>query len=236
MKTAWPIAMTLAVGLHIGAAALTACFGPRAKAVQPRLSIRFKSAERPPPVSDKVALSKPKKLAPGTSPLIGKRRPRRVPRKRRVPPPSRALLAPAQPAKPPYEAPVASPGPAPVQPGAQLSPSPKAAPVQVAKAEAPESQPPDLKLARRRLLSALAGHKRYPRRARRLKQQGVVLLQVVLTGAGTLAEPARVLKSSGYKMLDREALRMVAAAAPFDALPGGLDSAAFEVPLRFALK
>ncbi len=235
MKPAWPVAMGLALGLHLGAAVLAGGVLSRPAHYQSRLTIRFEAAKpaprqagpgapaAQPPVAEVQAQAQPV--------------PRPVPRPRPRPgrrPRTRATKRPLVPAAPPKVAvellnPSASPGS--TIPKAESPRRPEVA--AVVQAPAPL---PDLGPARGRLLAAVGRHKRYPRRARRLRQQGVIVLQVKLTAAGSLLEPAVVLKSSGHRMLDDEALRMIRVAAPFDRLPPGYRNARFEVPIRFSLK
>lgn len=84
---------------------------------------------------------------------------------------------------------------------------------------------------------ALLAERRYPAEARDLDLEGEVLVQIAVDRDGALARPPRVVRSSGHKCLDREALRMVVAAAPFASLPAACSNeiATFTVPIRFEL-
>lgn len=62
------------------------------------------------------------------------------------------------------------------------------------------------------LVDQLRALKRYPLPARRLGQEGVVLLRVRVAPDGGV-EAAEILRSSGHGLLDREALRLFQAAA-----------------------
>lgn len=62
------------------------------------------------------------------------------------------------------------------------------------------------------LLECLRAMKRYPPLARRLGQEGVVLIEARISPDGRL-EDASVKKGSGYPLLDRDALRLLEAAA-----------------------
>lgn len=87
-------------------------------------------------------------------------------------------------------------------------------------------------LVRRRIDS----HKRYPRRARQLGQEGEVVLALALHADGSLAAPPRLLRSSGTAALDQEALRMARAAAPFPPRPGTRGhELVVHVPVQFSL-
>ncbi len=99
----------------------------------------------------------------------------------------------------------------------------------------PEPGPPDLGPYRDGLYRALLHHRRYPRVAERMGYQGVATVRVKLGASGRLANDPVLVASSGYDVLDREALRMVRAAAPFGPLPPGAPGATFDVPVQFAL-
>ena len=77
----------------------------------------------------------------------------------------------------------------------------------------------------------------YPRIARRLGAQGVVTLRVFVLKDGSVGQAA-VLRSSGFRMLDDSALRMVRSAWRF--LPARRDGLAIEswveVPIKFVLE
>jgi len=62
------------------------------------------------------------------------------------------------------------------------------------------------------LLERLRAMKRYPMVARRLGQEGVVLIEARIGQDGRL-EAATVRRGSGYPMLDQDALRLLAEAA-----------------------
>jgi protein TonB len=78
--------------------------------------------------------------------------------------------------------------------------------------------------------------KRYPRLARDRGIEGAVLLEFVLASDGKLVD-IRVLHSSGFAILDREALQTIRRAAPFPKLPEGTlaGRVALKVPISFAL-
>jgi protein TonB len=65
------------------------------------------------------------------------------------------------------------------------------------------------------------GNRNYPVEARRRRMQGDLRVLVALRADGTVAE-LRVLQSSGNRVLDDAALRIVRLSAPFDPLPGEL--------------
>ena len=76
----------------------------------------------------------------------------------------------------------------------------------------------------------------YPEAARKLKQQGRVLLEVAVTAEGRVGA-ARVKQSSGYPLLDEAALKGVGHWRFRPASAGGLRIAtSVDVPIRFQLK
>lgn len=62
------------------------------------------------------------------------------------------------------------------------------------------------------------GNRNYPERARAEQIYGELRLMVALLPNGEISE-VRILKSSGHKLLDEAAIRIVQLAAPFDAFP-----------------
>ena len=62
------------------------------------------------------------------------------------------------------------------------------------------------------------GNINYPEEARRRGLSGDLVLDVVLTADGSLDEVS-IIRSSGYKLLDDAAMRIVALSAPFSAFP-----------------
>lgn len=81
-------------------------------------------------------------------------------------------------------------------------------------------------------------HKRYPRKARVLKQEGEVLVLIALDAEGRLMREPTVQRSSGVDALDEEAVRMVKAAVPFPKPEGEVSRVPILVPLtiRFRLE
>ena len=88
-----------------------------------------------------------------------------------------------------------------------------------------------------RLQSWLERHKDYPRQARRRRLQGTVLLFFVMSREGKVLHH-EIRRSSGYKMLDREAQAMIERAQPLPPLPVSVSGAQLELllPVRFALR
>jgi len=67
--------------------------------------------------------------------------------------------------------------------------------------------------------------------------QGEVLVDLKLNDRGAVLE-SRIERSSGYEILDKQALEMVSKAAPFPAPPDILKSSVFniQVPVSFKLE
>jgi protein TonB len=86
------------------------------------------------------------------------------------------------------------------------------------------------------LAQEIAKHKQYPMLARKTKQQGNVVLQVQITGLGKLID-AQVYQSSGYALLDNQAMDMVKKATPFSQPPSNLGNSDLTllVPVSFRL-
>lgn len=137
------------------------------------------------------------------------------------PPPPTAVIAVA----PTPEAP-----PSPVPPVPIVTPPPPPSPSQA-----------DIDDARGRYGNALWGaiekHKQYPRIAQMRGWQGEVVLELLLDGNGKL-KSKKVLASSGYEALDKQALDMVEKAAPFPTPPEALRGNNFtiKVPIPFKLE
>ncbi len=151
------------------------------------------------------------KPPPQRLPTVVREQPRPQPRPR---PPAPATTTPPQ-----VEAPPASKSAAPV-PGASAPASPDAVPNWQAS-----------------LLGRLEQFKRYPRSARLRRQQGVVYLRFTMDRRGKVLS-ARIDRSSGFDVLDKEALALVHRAQPLPppppAVPG--DPIRLVVPVQFALK
>ena len=88
-----------------------------------------------------------------------------------------------------------------------------------------------------RLQGWLERHKRYPRRARRRRQEGTALLRVVMSRDGTVISQ-RLERSSGHAALDREVKAMLKRAQPLPKMPPEMSGDRLElvVPVQFALR
>ncbi|WP_336367667.1 energy transducer TonB [Marinobacter sp. C2H3] len=88
-----------------------------------------------------------------------------------------------------------------------------------------------------RLTRHLSRFYQYPRRARRLGQEGTAVVQFSFTRDGTLIDH-RLSDSSGHDRLDQAALAMLAKAAPLPPVPDSMagDRFRFALPVRFRLR
>jgi protein TonB len=87
------------------------------------------------------------------------------------------------------------------------------------------------------LWGAIGKYKNYPRIAQTRGWQGEVVVELQLDGNGNL-KSKKILKSSSFDILDKEALAMVDKAAPFPAPPDALRGSSFsiKVPIPFKLE
>lgn len=108
------------------------------------------------------------------------------------------------------------------------------APLQIAQVAAPEPEV-DIDAYLGRLASAIERHKRYPRQARVMGMEGVVVVSVRVTRTGGKVGRIEIVRSSGFDLLDREALRMVGAAAFPAASRLPSDPFPMHIPVRFAM-
>jgi periplasmic protein TonB len=101
---------------------------------------------------------------------------------------------------------------------------------------APELPKPSTKAIstwKREISILLERHKRYPAEARSHGEEGIVQLAFSLDRQGHVTT-SRIVKSSGYQVLDHETLELVKRAEPFPPPPAG--SADLTVPIRFNLR
>jgi protein TonB len=88
----------------------------------------------------------------------------------------------------------------------------------------------------RTLIQKIQNCKRYPRLARDRGIEGEALIEFFLAGDGKLLD-ARVIRSSGFTILDKEALLTIRRASPFPKLPEGTlaGQVVLKVTINFAL-
>ena len=84
------------------------------------------------------------------------------------------------------------------------------------------------------LLAWLERHKEYPRRAQQRRQQGVVLLYLVIDRDGQVLD-ARIEESSGYRLLDKATIDMLDRATPLPPMPDDVHDDRLElvVPVQY---
>jgi protein TonB len=186
-----------------------------------------------PPVPEPLIarVVRPEPPPPPPAPVQESRRP--------VPPPPkvRAPIAGPAPAPEPVPAPQA-PAPAPPQPtlAPEPVPAPAAVPAQIVVAPAPPPAAPAIDpraVARfeQSLLDEAAEHKRYPRVAIDNNWQGEVMVRMTIGTDGRIARLS-VERSSGYGVLDRQALEMFRNAKPRVPIPAELRGKEFDLELR----
>lgn len=86
------------------------------------------------------------------------------------------------------------------------------------------------------LSAKLARHKRYPSKARRLNEEGTVVLFIVVNRDGTVSE-SYITQSSGYPKLDDAVLKMLRKASPLPAFPDEMKQSklSINIPIDFKL-
>ncbi len=74
--------------------------------------------------------------------------------------------------------------------------------------------------------------------AYRMGFEGMVVVSIKLTKAGKLLGRPRIVRSSGHRMLDKEAIRMILAAAPLPNMPSAFQKhhAEFRIPVNFTIQ
>jgi periplasmic protein TonB len=176
------------------------------------------------PEPEPIAIAPPSLPAPPVPPVREEQAPRRKPV-----PPRVAKPAPAPrplPAQPAPEIPVEAPPP--VETPAAPVPAPAIGSVPPQPAEVPESLSRDQ--YRLQLIDEARRHKRYPPLARENNWQGDVLVAVVV---GANGRPTVTLKgSSGYEVLDRQALEMFRQATRAVTVPPPLRGKEFALEVR----
>ncbi len=177
-------------------------------------------------------------------------------------PVAEATVTTSQPvSEPPLPESVSKPAPAP-PPRPRLVPKPKPAPVPVTQNTAPElpaksrqvqtqnrPAPPPAEIAaaplnaeaaaeyEQLLVAWLEKHKKYPRRARRLRIEGEGRLRIVIDRAGR-ARQIELQQRTGNRLLDKAALEMARRADPFPPMPENdpREGLEFIVPVAFVLR
>ncbi|HAN32700.1 MAG TPA: hypothetical protein DCQ06_13995 [Myxococcales bacterium] len=240
----------VSIVLHVGAWALVPAGEDRSELVQPsvhEMPVRSLQMDvdplRPPPPPEPPEVVE--EQAPASAPPVT---PKPPPPKDRKPTKSRRKIKKVV-KTPPVAAPVV------VQSAEQgkvvavdADPNPSAAPVVASPGESAGSEtetatpgPPtpsfDLTGYGEGVRRAVQRQQRYPVVAEQDGIEGRVVVKIRVGRNGRLVSKPVVKHSSGHPSLDREAVRMVQAAAPFRALPGGVRDgvAELELPIVFEL-
>lgn len=256
MNRALAIGFALSAVLHVGLFAAVRSEPPQAPkmrvsereiVVQLIVSRAPVSAAKPPP-PEPPALAEPRvveippeavkpvePLLPKPKPVAEKPKPKRVADERtRKPPVSHPPVKPA-----PVQISRRPPEPAPV-PASLMLPKTVAESSVPSVPEAPAVVMPDPKI-RQDYLASLAAEirhcKYYPRSARRLREEGRVVVSFVIRKDGRLQDIA-VRESSGYRRLDEAAIKTLQRVSPFKPIPEALDRDqwAISVPIAFSLR
>lgn len=242
-----PLSMSLSVLAH-GFAACAVGVIVSARPAPPRaplepLLLTVSAMQRPPePVP--VDIERPR--VPATAPSPAAPPPPTAPRPvaarvaaapAAAPAPAPVLASPTAPEAP--TVPEAAPAPAAMVPAAPPSAvaataSPEAAGPQ-GSAHAPPGPMVDVGEYLSGVRERVGRFRRYPPMAIEMGLEGVVEVRVLLNPDGTLAAPPALDESCGHEMLDAEALRIVARAAPFPPLTGHHDPVRLRVPVHFHL-
>jgi len=87
------------------------------------------------------------------------------------------------------------------------------------------------------LWNAVSKHKKYPKIAQMRGWQGEAIVELELDGSGKL-KSKKITQSSGYEVLDKQALEMVEKAIPFPTPPEALRNSTFTIviPVPFKLE
>ena len=192
----------------------------RAAAIPPQLIARLMEAE---PQVQKPAPVPPPPAAQPEKP-VAKKAVKPAPRQIEAPVARERIPAPAPvPEQPVVQEPVETP------PLAAVEPAPAAAPARTAPtAQAPEALSRDQ--YRVQLIDEARRHKRYPPLARENNWQGDVRVAVALAANGQASVTLR--GSSGYEVLDRQALEMFTRAARTVPVPPALRGKEFSLEVR----
>lgn len=233
-------ALLLSIGLH---AALMATEGFDLSDTRPvdSLIIQLQPMEEPPPPPPPAEPEPPKpqppkapkaKPQPAPAPAPAPTIPQPV-AQQPAPPPPQAAAEPPAPVAPPPEV-IAAPAPPEATPTFTVPQPPPEPP----KVQAPSQQ--DLDAARSGYSALLARefakHRLYPRIAQMRGWQGTVRVQLELDAQGNVTQSA-IKESSGFEVLDKQALEMVRKATPLPLPPETLRNRAFSilVPVTFKL-
>jgi len=234
------LARTIAVSLLVHALALLTLRGLQRDVPPPdkliEVELQRPEVPPPPPPAALPPPPPPARVTPVTPPPpLQRTLPQTVPPTPVLTAPPEAPPRPEQPViQRPPEPPV--PVPAPVPPPPPVAPPPAHRLPAPAAVESPIDQNELRRGFVRSVSGAVAKQRRYPQLAARKGWQGEVQLRVVVDGNGHLLEVS-VQESSGFEVLDREAVEMVRRAAPFPLLAGmKKEDFAITLPVQFRLE
>ncbi len=225
------ITVLIALALH-GGIAMWAAALPSPAPYQPppplRISMLATPAEKtvesaaptPPPEPAQKPVERP--VPPPPPPPKPKPKPVPKPEARKMPEPPQEPVA-KKPVPPP--APRPEPAPQPVQ----TTPPPAPPPVAVDAAATAKYE--------QMLVAWLEKHKKYPRRAKRLRIEGEGMLRILIDRAGRTRQ-ITLEQRTGSRVLDKAALEMARRANPFPPIPETDPRQEFEfvVPVAFVLR
>jgi protein TonB len=209
-----PASQPAAPGPIVARLAQPAAPAAPAPAPQPEV-IKPQAPEKPPPAAKHAPAGKPRPLAKPAA-----KAPATLPQPSGAPPQAEAQTSPSD--APRAAAPAAPSGPA----IARVEPTPGPA--------APSAETFDagsLAQYRLQLISAARKYKRYPRVAMDNNWEGDVVVRMVI-GANGMISALSIQSSSGYDVLDQQALEMFKRAKPLVQIPPALRGRQFTIELR----
>jgi protein TonB len=231
-----PWALALSILLHAVLVSFLHPFRFDAPAVKPPLEIELQQPEPPPP--EPIKPEPPPKPEPKPEPKPLPKKPLPEPPPVRVPEPTPATpVSETPPPPPPPEVITAAPKAAVEEPPAFIVPPP---PPEPPKHIGPTQQ--EIDAARgaygSRLANEFAKHKQYPRIAQMRGWQGTVRVELLMNADGEITAPPRIVESSGFDVLDKQALEMARKALPLPHPPEVLRGRDITiiVPIPFILK
>lgn len=236
---AW--ALTLSIGLHV----LALTYLPNIhfdKLAPPRiLEVDLAMPEKPQPEPANIPepVNTPEPTAEPREPQI---KPKPAPKLVQTPSPVAEPPPnprPEPPAAPTAPAVITAPAKSETPPAFTAPPPPPEPPKEPPKPSAPNQQDID---AARNLYGSLLGreiakHKQYPKVAQIRGWQGEATVELQIDGSGNMLS-SKIHDSSGYEVLDKQALEMVKKASPFPSPPDALRGRTFNilVPVSFRLE
>jgi protein TonB len=197
------------------------------------LEIVVDLAQEPEPIKEEPVIEKPKPIPP---PVIEKPKPVEPPPVLEPIPevvdPVPDDIIPKEDAVPIYDKPVEK-----VEPIQDETPKVDLDKVEKEKKQLQQRKMDAIELFTNNLAFHIAKFKKYPRIAIRRNWQGLVLVRMVMLDNGNIQSIA-IEKSSGYEVLDNEAIKMIERAKPLPKPPDILagDEVNIYVPVSFALK